>query len=265
MKLKIYQLDAFVNKAFSGNPAAVCPMDEWVSDELLQKIAMENNLAETAFYIPKGDSYEIRWFTPTVEVNLCGHATLAAAYVLFHHENHKENSIRFYSPRSGELSVKKKGDLLTLNFPADLYEAITLTEGMEACFEEKSIEAYKGKTDFMLVFATEEEIINAKPNLSEISKLEGRGVIITARGSEADFVSRFFAPQSGIDEDPVTGSAHTTLTPYWAKQLGKHDLSAIQLSARRGYLQCSWLNERVEISGRAQLYMSGEIFISQTD
>lgn len=261
MKLKIYQLDAFADKVFSGNPAAVCPLSEWLSDELLQKIAMENNLAETAFYTRKGDSYEIRWFTPTVEVDLCGHATLAAAYVLFHLENHSGDSIRFYSPRSGELSVSKNADLLTLNFPTDLYEPVALTEGMKACFEGKALEAFKGKTDFMLVFGTEEEIINAKPNLAEISKLKGRGVIITARGSEADFVSRFFAPQSGIDEDPVTGSAHTTITPYWAKHLGKHDLSAIQLSARRGYLQCSWLNERVEISGRAQLYMSGDIFI----
>ncbi|MFA6152487.1 MAG: PhzF family phenazine biosynthesis protein [Chitinophagaceae bacterium] len=262
MKLKIYQLDAFADKVFSGNPAAVCPLNEWLSDELLQQIAMENNLAETAFYTRKGDSYEIRWFTPTVEVDLCGHATLAAAYVLFHHENHTADQISFYSPRSGELSVKKNGDLLTLNFPTDLYESVALTEGMNACFEVKSLQAFKGKTDFMLVFATEEEIINARPNLSEISKLEGRGVIITARGREADFVSRFFAPQSGIDEDPVTGSAHTTLAPFWAKELGKNELSAIQLSPRRGYLQCNWMNDRVEISGTARLYMSGELFIS---
>lgn len=260
MKQKIYQVDAFAENIFSGNPAAVCPLEQWTGDELMQKIAMENNLAETAFYIKKGDQYEIRWFTPAVEVDLCGHATLAAAFVLFNHEGYTGDNIHFYSPRSGELMVTKQGELLTLNFPADVFGETEMSHELLTSFNIRPGAAFKGKTDYMLVYEREEEIREMIPAFDVISKLKGRGVIITARGNEVDFVSRFFAPQSGIDEDPVTGSAHTTLIPYWSEVLGKTELTAMQLSARKGYLQCRYLNDRVEISGKAKLYLKGEIY-----
>lgn len=261
MKQKIYKLDAFTGKVFSGNPAAVCPLDGWLSDEILQKIAMENNLAETAFYVRQGDQFEIRWFTPTVEVDLCGHATLAAAFVLFNHEHHNTNTVHFFSPRSGALPVTKEGELLTLNFPADVFHPVALSDEITACFDIRPQLAFRGKTDYLLVFEKEDEIRRVTPAFQLISKLEARGVIITSKGDKVDFVSRFFAPQSGINEDPATGSAHTTLTPYWAKQLGKNRLSAIQLSERKGYLQCNYLTDRVEISGQAKLYLIGDIYL----
>jgi PhzF family phenazine biosynthesis protein len=261
MKYKIYQVDAFTDKLFGGNPAAVCPLNEWLSDDLLQNIAMENNLAETAFYVKRGDNYEIRWFTPKVEVDLCGHATLAAAYVLFNCEHYEGDTINFHSPRSGTLTITKQGELLTLNFPTDIYERIPVTASLASEFNDTPIDALKGKTDYVLVFETEEQIRNIQPDLSQISKLDGRGVIVTARGVDVDFVSRFFAPQSGIDEDPVTGSAHTTLTPYWAGLLHKTELTAVQLSERKGFLSCKLLGDRVEISGKGRLYLAGEIYI----
>lgn len=261
MKQKIYQVDAFADRIFSGNPAAVCPLEQWLSDDILQKIAMENNLAETAFYVKQGDQYQIRWFTPTVEVDLCGHATLAAAFVLFNHENENGNRIQFYSPRSGALTVTKKGELLTLNFPSDPLTPLPLTDNITGCFDIKPTLAFKGKTDYLLVFDNEEEIRKVRPAFDAIAKLKARGVIITAKGNKVDFVSRFFAPQSGIQEDPVTGSAHTTLTPYWAERLKKAELTAIQLSARKGHLQCHYLDDRVEISGQAKLYLTGEIYL----
>jgi PhzF family phenazine biosynthesis protein len=259
MKLKIYQVDAFTDKVFSGNPAAICPLDNWLSDDLLQKIAMENNLSETGFYVKKGKEYQIRWFTPTLEVDLCGHATLASAYVLYNYQNYLQEEIQFSSPRSGILKVKKHGDLMTLNFPTDKYKKVELSAELIAGFDVKPDEAYKGKTDYMLVFKKESQIANMNVDLLAVSKIKARGIIITAPGEKVDFVSRFFGPQAGVDEDPVTGSAHTTLTPYWAKKLGKIELTAIQLSKRKGYLKCIYLNERVEISGQARTYMIGEI------
>lgn len=259
--MRIYQIDAFTKNVFSGNPAAVCPLEQWLSDEIMQKIAAENNLAETAFYVKNGDKYEIRWFTPQTEVDLCGHATLAAAFVLFHYENHSDSVITFHSPRSGDLTVTKDGDLLSLNFPTDTLEPITLTNEILDAFDVKPQLAFKGKTDYMLLFNTEEEILNLKPNFNQISKLDVRGVIVTAKGNTTDFVSRFFAPQSGINEDPVTGSAHTTLIPYWAKELNKTVLSAIQLSERKGYLDCELLGNRVRISGYAACYLIGDLFL----
>jgi len=261
MKLKIYQIDAFTDRIFSGNPAAVCPLEEWLSDNTLQSLALENNLAETAFYVKHEDYYEIRWFTPTIEVDLCGHATLATAFVLFHHEHHKGDRIRFQSSRSGLLTVTMEADLLTLNFPADTFREIELTNELRSCFDVVPTLACKGRTDYLLVFANEEEVRMLKPALSKISELEGRGVIVTAKGKDVDFVSRFFAPQSGIDEDPVTGSAHTTLTPYWAGVLNKKELTAMQLSQRGGHLRCHLRGERVEISGQCKLFMKGEIFL----
>jgi len=191
MKLKIYQIDAFTDKVFSGNPAAVCPLETWLSEDLMQKIAMENNLAETAFYVKKENGYQIRWFTPTVEVDLCGHATLAAALVLYKYQNHAGNKIDFYSHRSGNLVVTKQDDLLTLNFPTDVLERIDLFPELTNGFNIKSVEAYKGKTDYMLVFEKESQIKALIPSFQEISKLKARGVIVTAKGDHVDFVSRF--------------------------------------------------------------------------
>lgn len=260
-KYKLYQIDAFTENLFAGNPAAVCPLDKWIDDGIMQKIAMENNLAETVFYVKAGDRYEIRWFTPSVEVDLCGHATLASAFVLFQQENYLGDYINFYSPRSGALKVKKNLNGFTLDFPADEFYEVPVSECITNCFDKKPIEAYKGKTDYMLVFEKEMDIVNIIPQFNFIEKLDARGVIITSKGESVDFVSRFFAPQSGIIEDPVTGSAHTTLTPYWTKKLNKNELSAIQLSQRKGYLQCKLSGERVEISGQAKLYLKGEIYI----
>jgi PhzF family phenazine biosynthesis protein len=261
MKQKIYQVDAFASKLFSGNPAAVCPLQSWPDDEVLQNIALENNLAETAFYLKDGDRYQIRWFTPKIEVDLCGHATLAAAFVLFFHEGHGSDMINFYSQRSGELTVNKKKDYLTMNFPADTFKEVEIDERIRAAFDQVPLAAYRGKTDYMLVFENELDIVITRPRLQSIARLDARGVIITARGTRTDFVSRFFAPQSGIDEDPVTGSAHTTLAPYWAAELGKMELSAAQLSPRGGTLFCKVVGDRVEISGQARLFMSGEIHL----
>jgi PhzF family phenazine biosynthesis protein len=261
MSQKIYQIDAFADKIFSGNPAAVCPLDEWMRDEVLQNIAMENNLAETAFYVKNKDGYELRWFTPAAEVDLCGHATLAAAFVLFNFENHQGETIHFQTRKSGILTVTKHGELLTLNFPTDDLEEVELTKELTAAFNIKPGLAFKGKTDYMLVFENESQIKEIIANYDAISKLKARGIIITAKGDRVDFVSRFFAPAVGVNEDPVTGSAHTSLTPYWSKRLAKTDLTAMQLSPRKGYLQCKYLNDRVEISGRGRLYLIGEIFL----
>jgi len=262
MNLKLFQVDAFTDTLFGGNPAAVCPLSEWIEESLMQKIAMENNLAETAFYVKKEGVYHIRWFTPTVEVDLCGHATLASAFVIFQEEGLSDGFLNFYSERSGNLEVSKNQDLLTLNFPSDDLQPLDLTEQLSACFNSNPIHAFKGKTDYVLVFNTEEEIVNLNPRLDLISNLDARGLIATARGEQVDFVSRFFAPQSGIPEDPVTGSAHTSLTPYWAKVLNKNELTAKQLSEREGYLICKHLNDRVEISGKCRLYLKGTININ---
>lgn len=261
MKLKIYQVDAFTDKLFSGNPAAVCPLsNDWLDESVMQNIAMENNLAETAFYICKNSNYHIRWFTPIIEVDLCGHATLATAYVMFAYENYKNPDINFNS-KGGILNVRKDNEYLTMNFPADKIEKVKTTEEIKSCFDIEPVETIKGKTDYMLIFENEEQIKNIKYDLIKISQIKARGIIITAKGKDCDFVSRFFAPQSGINEDPVTGSAHTTLTPYWSKILNKNELSAIQLSRRKGFLICRNKDERIEISGKARLYMTGEIGI----
>jgi PhzF family phenazine biosynthesis protein len=261
MSIKIYQVDAFTEKVFGGNPAAVCPLKEWLPDATLQSIAMENNLAETAFYVETAGGFHIRWFTPAVEVDLCGHATLGAAHVLFSHENYAGDEVSFDS-RSGILKVTKEDNLLTLDFPVDVYAEMAITPELAAGFNHTPLKAFKGKTDYMLVFENEEQISTMHPDLRAIAQLPGRGVIVTSKGDTADFVSRFFAPQSGIDEDPVTGSAHTTLTPYWSGVLNKKELSAIQLSPRKGYLKCINEGDRIKISGQAKTYMSGEIKIS---
>lgn len=260
MKTKIYQADAFTDKVFSGNPAAVCPLNEWIADDLMQSIAAETNLADTTFYVPNGNGFDIRWFTPKVEVALCGHATLATAHVLFTHENYKGSEIVFQS-KSGELRVTRNNDWYTLNFPEDTLTETEVTAVLTAGFNHKPIKAYKGKTDYILVFDNESQIKTMQPDFDKIAKEECRGIIVTAKGNEVDFVSRFFGPQSGLPEDPVTGSAHTSLTPYWASVSGKTDFTAKQLSARGGFLKCTLNGNRVLISGQAKTFMQGEIVL----
>jgi PhzF family phenazine biosynthesis protein len=261
MKIRLFQIDAFTDRLFCGNPAAVCPLNAWLPDALMQQIAMENNLAETAFFIKGAGRFDIRWFTPSVEVDLCGHATLAAAFVIFEYEKFAGSMIEFGS-RSGALRVHRDGNLMTLDFPADVPLAAEAPESLIAGIGLPPRETYRGKTDYMLVYSSPDEIENMKPDMKRIAEIAARGIIVTAPGKGVDFVSRFFAPQSGIDEDPVTGSAHTTLTPYWAARLGKDELTAMQLSRRRGWLKCRLKGSRVEIAGQAQAYMAGEIMLN---
>lgn len=259
MKLNIFQIDAFTDQLFSGNPAAVVPLEHWLPDETLLNIAAENNLAETAFFVPKENGFHIRWFTPLLEVELCGHATLAAGYVIFNVLGHEGDTITFES-LSGELSVLCKDNWLTLNFPIDLYHiAVPPPALMEGLSSASILEVYKGKTDYMVVLDSEAELRELDFDIIVLSTIPARGIIVTAPGDDVDFVSRFFAPQSGIDEDPVTGSAHTTLVPYWAEKLSKTDLTAKQLSKRGGFLKCDLEGDRVHIGGQARLYLKGEI------
>ncbi|MCX7667325.1 MAG: PhzF family phenazine biosynthesis protein [Atribacterota bacterium] len=261
-EISIYQVDAFTERLFAGNPAAVCMLEEWLPDELLQAIGNENNLPETAFVVPRGENFEIRWFTPTVEVNLCGHATLAAGFVLFDLLDYKRETIKFYSPRSGILEVTRIGDTFFLDFPADSMEELsTGHEVIESCIGVKPVELYRGQTDFLAVVRTEEDVRNLQPDFVRIAKLHARGLIVTAKGEEVDFVLRFFAPQSGINEDPVTGSAHTLLIPLWSRRLGKEKLIARQLSKRGGQILCEMRGERCLIGGKARLYLIGKIIV----
>jgi len=262
MKLILYQVDAFTDRVFGGNPAAVCIITEWLATDLMQKIAQENNLAETAFVVQRNDIFELRWFTPEIEVDLCGHATLAAAYVLFNDYGYTENTIRFISPRSGSLIVEKGvNGVMTLDFPTDEVVAIQSNTMINKAIGLTPLRMIKGKTDYLLIYNSQQEIEAIAPNFHLLDQLDCRGVIVSAPGEQVDFVSRFFAPQCGIPEDPVTGSAHTTMIPYWSKTLGKTKLRAKQLSKRGGELDCEYLGDRVKISGKAVLYLKGEIYI----
>ena len=259
MKLSIYQIDAFAEKAFEGNPAAVVPLEEWLPDSVMQSIAEENNLSETAFFVPSESGFHIRWFTPATEVDLCGHATLASAYVLFSILGRKEDTLSFES-RSGLLKVTKAGELLTLDFPAQPpVQCITpalLSTGLGkepvVCLECE---------DYVAVFENEEDVFQIAPDQEALMQLDLRGVIATAPSTEFDFIVRFFAPKYGIPEDPVTGSAYTQLAPYWSDRLGKPTLRAKQVSRRSGRLLCETRNDRVLISGNAITYMQGSIEI----
>jgi len=263
MEITIYHVDAFTDKVFGGNPVVVCPLNSWLQDEVLQNIAMELCVPETAFYVKQDDQYEIRWFTPAgTEVDFCGHATLASAFVISNYGEIQQDVIRFYSSRSGLLTVTKNNDFFSLNFPADnTIEPVKLTKEINNCFVITPISVFKGKTDYLFLFDREEIIKNLRPNLNVIAQLPVRGVIITAKGNMVDFVSRFFAPQIGINEDPVTDSAHTTLTPYWKNILDKEELTAIQLSKRKGFLKCRYLGSKIEISGQANLFSVNKINI----
>lgn len=262
MKLTIYQIDAFTDTVFSGNPAAVCVLNEWLEENLMQNIADENNLSETAFVVRKGDVFEIRWFTPTVEIDLCGHATLAAGFVLFEHFNYTENTISFFSHRSGNLSVTKGSHgTLTLNFPTNnptiSEENLALNKALGAT----PTTTLKSTFDYLLIFENQQIVANLEPDFSALQKINTRGIMASAKGDSVDFVSRFFAPASGINEDPVTGSAHCTLTPYWSTVLKKKTLTAKQISKRGGDLYCELVGDRVKISGKAITYLIGEIHI----
>lgn len=261
MKIPIYQVDAFADRLFTGNPAAVCPLDAWLDDATLQSIAAENNLAETAFVLASDVGYKIRWFTPTVEVDLCGHATLASGHVLMHHLGVDSGRVEFHSHISGQLSVRADGNRYVLNFPADEASLAEPTKELLSAINANPVETRKGKTDWLMVFESQEQIESLEPDFRKLKHVDGRGVIVTAPGNDCDFVSRFFAPQSGIDEDPVTGSAHTTLTPYWSNRLNQCQLVARQVSQRGGTVFCHDLGERVELGGHAITYLIGEISI----
>jgi PhzF family phenazine biosynthesis protein len=261
--LSLYQIDAFASKVFKGNPAAVCPLEEWLPDETLQAIAAENNLAETAYFVPQQDGFQLRWFTPRLEVDLCGHATLASAFVIFTELQPSLESVRFDS-LSGPLFVKRNGDQLTMDFPAWRLDQkhdppAALVEGLSAQPQE-IYEAVPGN-NYFTVFASETEVLALQPNFSKLEALHPHGVIATAPGDTSDCASRYFAPSYGIPEDPVTGSIHSALTPYWSKRLNKKKIHARQVSARGGDLFCEDRGDRVNISGYAVKYLEGKIRI----
>lgn len=259
MKLPLYQVDAFTNRLFGGNPAAVVLLDEWLPDNTLAAIAAENNLAETAFVVPRGDVMPLRWFTPTVEVDLCGHATLAAAHVILKYALPSAKHVTF-STRSGNLTVTRDGELLSMDFPARPGKSVEVTNTLVSALGVRPQEAYLAR-DLLAIFGSESEVLNFQPEFGRIAALDVFAIIISAPGDAVDYVYRFFAPRQGISEDPVTGSANCTLVPYWAARLGKSELDAKQLSARGGELHCSLRDDRVLIAGRTVEYLRGEITI----
>ncbi|MCH8874139.1 PhzF family phenazine biosynthesis protein [candidate division KSB1 bacterium] len=259
MKIPFYQIDAFTNKVFGGNPAAICPLENWLPDETMQAIAAENNLAETAFFVKMGDDFELRWFTPEMEVDLCGHATLASGHVLFNHLDFKPNQINFHT-KSGILKVSRTTDLLSMEFPSRKPLATETPQQLVDGLGRRPAEVLKSR-DYFAVFQNEQEVLSIQPDFNILEQLDCLGIIITAAGQTSDFVSRFFAPRAGIPEDPVTGSAHCSLVPYWSEKLHKKDLHALQLSKRRGELFCQDLGERVSISGNAVTFATGTIYL----
>lgn len=263
MKLEIFQVDAFTAKPFGGNPAAVVPLEAWLSAELMQNIAFENNLSETAFFVREHDGYGLRWFTPTFEIDLCGHATLASAFLLFTILGAGEKIIRFQT-KSGTLTVEREGDRMVLDFPSRPASACEIPTGLVNAIGREPKEVLRSR-DYLMVYENEEEIRAIKPNFAELLDIDTHAVIVTAPGTDCDFVSRFFAPEVGVFEDPVTGSAHCTLIPYWAEKLGKTEMFARQVSARGGELFCELVGDRVKIGGNAVLYLKGEIFIEAAD
>lgn len=257
MRLKQYQVDAFAERAFEGNPAAVCPLENWLSNEVLQAIAEENNLSETVFFVPSNKGYSLRWFTPVKEVDLCGHATLAAAHVLFEHMNVTQPMITFET-RSGALFVKRNGKQLEMDFPASTLTPCVAPDALIEALGQRPAEVLVAE-DFVAVFDSEAAVRALSPNMSVLAQLDLRGVIVTAPGDTVDFVSRMFAPKFGIPEDPVTGSAHCELAPYWSGRLGKTHLNARQVSRRGGSLTCELRSGRVILSGRAVTFMVADI------
>jgi PhzF family phenazine biosynthesis protein len=258
MRIPFYHVDAFASRPFEGNPAAICPLESWLRDATLQAIAAEHNLSETAFYVASGDAYHLRWFTPEVEVELCGHATVAAAHVILDVRRESRASRIVFQSQSGELAVEKDGNLYTLDFPARPPQPCAVPETLAAALG-ASPKTVLAARDYLCVFDSEDEVIALKPNMAAVAALDRFAVIVTAPGTDCDFVSRFFAPAKGVPEDPVTGSAHCTLIPYWAERLGKSTLFARQRSRRGGELWCADRGSRVAISGHAVTYSEGVI------
>jgi PhzF family phenazine biosynthesis protein len=256
-EVRQFQVDAFANRVFEGNPAAVCPLPRWLDEAVMQAIAAENNLSETAFFVPAGEGFELRWFTPLAEVDLCGHATLATAHVLFENLGYAHDEIRFES-RSGELTVRRQGDLLEMDFPSRPPIACAPPDGLTEALGAAPLEVLCAD-DLLAVFGNESEIRAITPDFPALARLPGRGVCVTAPGDNYDFVSRFFAPALGVSEDPVTGSAHCELAPYWAGRLGRTTLRARQVSRRGGEVGCEVRGERVLLSGTAVTFMEGTI------
>ena len=261
MKIPIFQIDTFTNKLFSGNPAAVCPLNEWLPDDQLLSIAAENNLSETAFFVKQKGAYTLRWFSPVTEVDLCGHATLAAGFVILNHITPLKEYVDFFT-KSGRLSVKRKGKFLTMSFPRRDPTLCKAPVGLINSLGIKPKKFFVSHRDYMALYDTEDDIKSISPDMYALKNIDRLGIIVTAVGKESDFVSRFFAPKAGIPEDHVTGSAHCTLVPYWAKQLRKTRLHAVQLSKRGGELFCELQDRNVIITGEAKLYLSGDILIS---
>lgn len=260
MEIPIYQVDAFADRAFAGNPAAVCPLDEWLPDATMQALAMENNLAETAYFVKSGERYHLRWFTPEIEMDLCGHATLASAWVIFNKLEPGRGEVRF-DTRSGELAVARSGDLLRLDFPSRPPKPVEAWSGLEAALGGAKPREILAARDYLVVYETERDVRALEPDFDALMDSD-RLVIVTAPGTgEIDFVSRFFAPLVGIDEDPVTGSAHCTLIPYWSKRLGKKTLRAKQVSKRGGDLWCTDEGERVTMAGHGVLVLEGRVLL----
>jgi len=260
MNIPFYQVDAFTDRVFGGNPAAVCLLDQWPADDVMQHIAAENNLSETAFLVGSGSDYDLRWFTPTLEIDLCGHATLASAFVIFNFLELNCDAVRFQTA-SGELRVGREADLLVMDFPARPADRAGKVAGLAEALGAEPELVY-GARDILAVFATETQIRTMAPDFAALEKIKDAfAVIVTAPGDNVDFVSRFFAPNAGIPEDPVTGSAHCTLVPYWSARFGKQKLHALQVSARGGELFCEDLGDRVSLAGRAVLFARGELVL----
>jgi len=260
MELDLYQVDAFAEDAFTGNPAAVVPLYEWLSDELMQNIAAENNLSETAFWVRKGEYFELRWFTPESEVDLCGHATLASAHVIYSYLEYTDPAVVFET-KSGRLFVDREDALYSMDFPAWDVREIQVTERVTKALGARPSELYMGERDMMAVFESEATIRALRPDFRLVSQLDGMCMICTAPGLDFDLVSRTFVPEEGIPEDPVTGSAHCSLVPFWAGRLDKTELRAYQASKRGGVLECQHLGDRVKIAGKAVTYMKGQIIL----
>jgi predicted PhzF superfamily epimerase YddE/YHI9 len=261
MKIQYYQVDAFTTRVFGGNPAGVCVLENWLPDETLQSIATENNLSETAFFTREGDHFHLRWFTPTIEMDLCGHATLAPAHVLFSELGYSSEQIRFHT-RSGWLTATRRGELIELDFPSRPPASCDASDELLRGLGRKPREVFRSR-DFVAVYDSQSDVAALAPDMALLAQVDSIGIIATARGDDADFISRFFAPRAGVPEDPVTGSAHSTLIPFWAGRLGKTELFARQISRRGGELHCSHRGERVGIAGRAVVYCRGEIEIPE--
>ena len=262
MRIPLYQVDAFTNRLFSGNPAAVCPLEKWLPDAMMQAIAAENNLAETAFFVAQGEGYLLRWFTPTVEVELCGHATLASGYVVTHILKPDRRSVRFDTLKAGLLEVRRDGDTLAMDFPAWPPEGGSADPRILATLGKPPTESFVARGRTLAVYQSAEDVVELKPDFAAMRQVPGANAIVTAPGNDGvDFVSRYFAPNYGVDEDPVTGSAHCVLAPYWAGRLGKQELRARQISARGGDLLCTLRGDRVTLAGHAVLYLEGTITV----